>query len=547
MPSPLHTPVASVRIALLCLIWLGMGPSVWSQTPPDISCNPNGDWVLITNYDGGELTVVVDQNVPNLRVGICTYEPVNVTFTGPFAGNVTEVLYAGLNSAQNNNNCGFPITTSSFTGIDPAVVDVEVYPPVTVISPPNPDYFNLPNGWNQGIICLFTCDLNTNQGGCNTVDQVVAYFQSQFGGTLRGLDVQYACWTPSAPRTISSITGACCGICPTTSSTSSATVCANELPYVWNGLTFNGSGIQTAVLTNAAGCDSLATFELSVEDEVAAVDVQTACGSFTWVDGITYTASTSSPTLFFPGGSAAGCDSVLTLDLTVHPISSTSSEITACGAFLAPDGTLYTSSTTLTFTESSQLGCDSTVTIDLTIVPEPSISFDLLLPDPASGNSSLGAVPTASGPIATWDWTCTTAGGIFSSTDESPQFNLPDGVYGNAVVQVVATDANGCTATASGTVTLEASSALFVPTSFSPNNDGVNDVFQVEGFGIDPSSFRLEIFNRWGERVFFSLNPDEPWLGNFAGGEYYLPDATYTYLLQIAATERRTGTITLFR
>ena len=116
-----------------------------------------------------------------------------------------------------------------------------------------------------------------------------------------------------------------------------------------------------------------------------------------------------------------------------------------------------------------------------------------------------------------------------------------------AVVQVVATDANGCTATASGTVTLEASSALFVPTSFSPNNDGVNDVFQVEGFGIDPSSFRLEIFNRWGERVFFSLNPDEPWLGNFAGGEYYLPDATYTYLLQIAATERRTGTITLFR
>jgi hypothetical protein len=200
-----------------------MGPSVWSQTPPDISCNPNGDWVLITNYDGGELTVVVDQNVPNLRVGICTYEPVNVTFTGPFVGNVTEVLYAGFNSAQNNNTCGFPITTSSFTGIDPAVLDVEVYPPVTVISPPNPDYFNLPNGWNQGIICLYTCDLNTNQGGCNTVDQVVAYFQSQFGGTLRGLDVQYACWTPSAPRTISSITGACCGICPTTSSTSSAT------------------------------------------------------------------------------------------------------------------------------------------------------------------------------------------------------------------------------------------------------------------------------------------------------------------------------------
>lgn len=119
------------------------------------NCDPNGNWVLFANYDGGNLNIVVDQNVPNLKIGICTYEPVNVNFSGPFVGNVTQVLYAGFNSSQNNNNCGFPIATSSFSGINPALVTVNVYPPVTVISPPNPNnLLNQPNGWNGGIVSI---------------------------------------------------------------------------------------------------------------------------------------------------------------------------------------------------------------------------------------------------------------------------------------------------------------------------------------------------------------------------------------------------------
>ncbi len=176
-----------------------------------INCNPDGNWFLISNYNGGNLSIIVDQDIPDLKIGICTYEPVNVSFSGPFVANITEVRYAGANSNQNNNNCGFPISASTFNGIDAGLVTLEVGPPVNIISPPNPNnILNQPNGFNFGVICLASCDLNSYQGGCNTADQVIDYFQTQFGGSLRGAAVQNCCWSNDTPYRLSQISGNCC-------------------------------------------------------------------------------------------------------------------------------------------------------------------------------------------------------------------------------------------------------------------------------------------------------------------------------------------------
>ena len=70
-------------------------------------CDPTGNLWLLSNYDGGIVTINVDVNIPDLVIGICTYEPVQVTITGPFAGNVSQVFYSGMNSNQNNNNCTY--------------------------------------------------------------------------------------------------------------------------------------------------------------------------------------------------------------------------------------------------------------------------------------------------------------------------------------------------------------------------------------------------------------------------------------------------------
>lgn len=41
-----------------------------------VICNPNGNLILYTNYDGGPLNIVIDQNIPNIRIGIVSYEAV---------------------------------------------------------------------------------------------------------------------------------------------------------------------------------------------------------------------------------------------------------------------------------------------------------------------------------------------------------------------------------------------------------------------------------------------------------------------------------------
>ena len=81
---------------------------------------------------------------------------------------------------------------------------------------------------------------------------------------------------------------------------------------------------------------------------------------------------------------------------------------------------------------------------------------------------------------------------------------------------------------------------VYVPTSFTPNNDGINDVFRVEGEDI--RGYWMKIFNRWGDLVFYSIDPEQPWQGNVEEGAYYAPDGVYLYQIRI---ERDSGPVLL--
>ena len=83
---------------------------------------------------------------------------------------------------------------------------------------------------------------------------------------------------------------------------------------------------------------------------------------------------------------------------------------------------------------------------------------------------------------------------------------------------VIISDDNGCQTTASVTVTVESSCVdIFVPTIFSPNNDGNNDIMCVYGSCI--SAINFEVFNRWGEKVFETTDPEACWDGKQNGKE----------------------------
>jgi gliding motility-associated-like protein len=168
-------------------------------------CNQNGNLAIFSNYDGGIVTIDVDQNIPNLVIAICTYEPVQVTITGAFAGNVVQVIYAGFNSTQNNNNCGQGNFVTSISGVPPSITSIITNPPVGY----TPVHGNGAGPWGGTMIgASGQCDTLTNTGGVNTPDEIVYYFENTTNSNLYFHNTQYGCWQNST-YTISQ-GGNCC-------------------------------------------------------------------------------------------------------------------------------------------------------------------------------------------------------------------------------------------------------------------------------------------------------------------------------------------------
>ena len=148
--------------------------------------------------------------------------------------------------------------------------------------------------------------------------------------------------------------------------------------FEWNGEFFTNSGDYTRTFTNANGCDSMVTLRLTINQPTTGIDVQTACDSFTWIDGITYTESNNTTTYTLTN--AMGCDSMVTLNLTINqPVASTSS-VTACDSY-EWNGQTYTTSGDYTQTLTNASECDSVVTLHLTINPIETSEFSITTPD----------------------------------------------------------------------------------------------------------------------------------------------------------------------
>src|SRR5690554_3002993 len=134
--------------------------------------------------------------------------------------------------------------------------------------------------------------------------------------------------------------------------------------------TYSISGDYTDVLTNQDGCDSIVITNLTVMPQITGVDTQIACHSFTWIDGNTYTSSNNTATHTIVGGAVNGCDSIVSLDLTIHDVVYGTDTQIACHSFTWIDGNTYTSSNntaTHTIVGGAVNGCDSIVSLDLTI------------------------------------------------------------------------------------------------------------------------------------------------------------------------------------
>jgi gliding motility-associated-like protein len=107
-----------------------------------------------------------------------------------------------------------------------------------------------------------------------------------------------------------------------------------------------------------------------------------------------------------------------------------------------------------------------------------------------------------------WDF----GDGTSSTNKDEVHVYFADGYY---TVCLTATNAYGCRDTACKTVRGLVLPLVDVPTGFSPNGDGINDVVYVKGYGIQKMAFK--IFNRWGEKIFETNDISVGWDGRYKG------------------------------
>ena len=128
--------------------------------------------------------------------------------------------------------------------------------------------------------------------------------------------------------------------------------------------------------------------------------------------------------------------------------------------------------------------------------------------------------------VATYVWNL---GDNTSSTIWSPNHMYSD--TGSYNITLMLVSPNGCVDTVRGIVKVEQHFSFYVPNTFTPNGDGVNDYFK--GYGVAINKYLLNIYNRWGELIYSTNDYDKPWDGRINNN--LVQNDTYVY--RIALTD----------
>lgn len=134
-----------------------------------------------------------------------------------------------------------------------------------------------------------------------------------------------------------------------------------------------------------------------------------------------------------------------------------------------------------------------------------------------------------------------------TSTLENPEHTYTD--TGTFCVKLGAMDAHGCMDTATDCIVIDPVFALYIPSAFSPNGDGLNDVFMAKGN--DVKTFEMYIFDRWGTELFHSTNINDGWNGTVKGGSAICQDDSYIYVIHVTDSKNTmhsyTGSVSLIK
>jgi gliding motility-associated-like protein len=514
----------------------------WSNGVTYTSSNNNATQTLI-NSNGCDSTVTLNLTINPISTSIDSH-----TACGSYT-------WQDGNTYTTNNNTSTHILTNSL-GCDSIItLDLTIINSTTGTDTQTAcDLFTWIDGNNYTSSNSIATHTLTNTVGCDSIVSL----NLTITNSTSGIDTQIACnsftWidgnsysnsNSTATHVLTNNVGCDSNVTlnltinNSSSFTDAFTVC-DSLTWT-NGITYtssNNSAIQ--VLTNNVGCDSVVTLNLTVNNTNTGNDSQTACDSLTWIDGVTYLNSNSIAT--FSLTNLNGCDSIVTLDLTINNSSYMDLYDTICLNELPItwEGQSFTQQGNQIVNYISAANCDSTLSLNLTINDTPNVYININDTTICIDSSILLYGNGASS---------------YSWNNNLIIDSLPFIPIENSFYEVTGTDSNNCSSNSSIFIELvtcyNIPFTIQIPNSFTPNFDGNNDEFRINGTSFEITS--INIFNRWGQ-VIFNASNNLPWDGRLSSGEKS-PEGTYYYLIKFKAfkpngnfdNKTEKGSVSLFR
>ena len=209
-----------------------------------------------------------------------------------------------------------------------------------------------------------------------------------------------------------------------------------------------------------------------------------------------------------------------------------------------------TTSGTYFIKATSNLGCFDYLPVVIAVNPKPIADFT---PTPSvlnmynltsvMVNTSIGA--------DTYEW-------VFednseTSTSVSPSHTYADDIFGEQVINLIVTSADGCKDTTVGVVNIEEELVFYVPNAFTPDADDHNPGFlPVFTSGYDPFNYTMWIYNRWGELIFETHDTEIGWRGLYGVDGVQAQDGVYTWKMEFKLKDKdkhvqHVGHVTLVR